>query len=98
MNQVPDIVIQKIYWYIWHSLQRELCREYHSKFEYGWALYRRENGTVIVNYRFTYSIIYNFIQKRYTPYKLPKTYFYSNGIVDCKCKCSNCSNCLNMYR
>jgi hypothetical protein len=32
MYHCPDIIINKICWYLWHQLQSKLCGEYHNRF------------------------------------------------------------------
>ena len=34
MQYCPDIILNKIYWYLWRYRQRTLCIEYHKYFTY----------------------------------------------------------------
>ena len=31
MDQIPSIVLNKIYWYLWHNTNKELCHEINRK-------------------------------------------------------------------
>jgi hypothetical protein len=88
MDTIPSIVLNKIYWYLWHNKQQQLCNEYHQKilyFEYydiGRVIFIQASKDLkllqhIFNWRTTPKskfYISNFDHLRIAP--LPKNYFY----------------------
>ena len=86
MNQIhsviPDIILNKIYYYLWLLKQRELCHEYKKTiikqdrlffYEFDcWAnVFNYRNTDNYINY---HAYIWNFKNGNRTDHKLPKNF------------------------
>lgn len=76
----PEIILNKVYEYLFRLKQRDLCQEYHKRIKYDTCIYLDENPQF--NWRnianTSYYTIYN-IKGKYSNKILPKNYKYSNG-------------------
>jgi hypothetical protein len=87
----PDIVINKIYWYLWQYKQQQICQKYRNTVEWydgdGLLVHNDTIGKASMwfNYRFSkysmkiYSINYTGPFKYCDLPDLPKNYHYSIG-------------------
>jgi hypothetical protein len=66
---IPDIIKDKIDWYIWKGKQREICREYHKRFH--WFSFGKHVGYLNTRYG-----EYNYRDLRYN-----KIFDYTGSIV-----------------
>ena len=84
---LPDIILNKIYWYLWKINQKYLCIEHNQRVEwkenYNSTIVHSKNPTT----KFCYFRQYNWRElHRWTSVYiihiiLPRYYFYSNGSI-----------------
>jgi len=85
---IPDIILNKIYWYLWKYRQHKICREYHKYFMYcdlvNEVLYSSTGYFLVspiynINYRpyhdYGYDTLYRNFKHGKWYYGLPKNYF-----------------------
>jgi hypothetical protein len=77
---IPDIILNKIYWYLWRYRQRKICREYHYLFVYmDNKLYYHNTSyftrIVIIDRNEINFLIRNFKTGKYSNDSVPKNYF-----------------------
>jgi len=99
LQECPSIILHKIYWYIWHNLQIQLCKEYLQKIYYD--EYRMSIKMNFQNFKNkTYHIWYNwrltvFDNADKQIYKIENNKIISNGILPIN---YFFSNGLNFYK
>jgi len=92
---LPDVILDKISWYIWKHRQDMICREYKIKIiinpwyyfdSYKCSIYyiglnsnKMRINSNEIDYHFK---IYNFTKGENTEINVPKNYIYSSGLND----------------